>query len=57
MFSFYGASRNLIFKYNKFLTEENIKIEQHNESSILNKKFGSSSVNYYLHFIIIDTNF
>jgi hypothetical protein len=44
MFSFYGASRNLILKYNKFLSEENIKSEQHNESSILNKKFGSSSV-------------
>jgi hypothetical protein len=46
MFSFYGASRNLILKYNKFLSEENIKNEQQpNESSILNKKFGSSSVN------------
>jgi hypothetical protein len=45
MINFYGASRNLIIKYNKFISEENLKSEQHNESSILNKKFGNSSVN------------
>jgi len=45
MKEFYGASRNLVIKYNKFISEENLKNEQHTETSILNKKFGSSSVN------------
>ena len=45
MKEFYGASRNLFIQYNKFISEENLKSEQHTESSILNKKFGSSSVN------------
>jgi len=45
MKEFYGASRNLMIKYNKFISEENLKSEQHTEPSILNKKFGSSSVN------------
>ena len=37
-----GSSRNLIEKYNKFIYEESSKIDQSNESSILNKKSNNS---------------
>ena len=40
----YGTSRNLIQKYNKFVYEENYKIDLNNESLAFNKKLGNSLV-------------
>ena len=42
MFEFYGASRNMMQKYNKLIYEDNFKNDLQNESLTLNKKFGSS---------------
>ena len=41
MLEVYGATRNLIQRYNKLIYEENYKNETNNESLSLNKKFGS----------------
>ena len=62
MFEFYGASKNLMQKYNKFINEENYKNDLQNESLIINQKFGSSLVKlinklYNILFINIGINF
>ena len=45
MAEFYGVSRNLLSKYNKFIYEENYKNQLNNETIQLNKKNSASSVN------------